>query len=169
MQPSAIVVAERVFAAAEAGNVAYLFGMVHAEAAKEFLDAQLLSLHLSCAGSDETEPTSAHTLRYLRQVFGVESIAGLEKLGPEEAVARYLRHTWAGEPATLEQPTVRRVFLGAVVESPEETHVVFRVFTGNDSSVVDVLTLRRSSSGWKTMLNGSLLTRGQLGFAAAFS
>lgn len=166
--PAALWVAKKVFAAADAGDVESLRGLVHPTAAAEFLTDHLLSLQLAGSLPQDMGPTISHTRHYLDRVFGVNSIMELEALGPHEAVARYLRHTW-GEANADAAVVGTRTFLGVVPETSEEVHVLFKLVRAGARPIVDVLTLRTSDSGWKTMLNGGLLTQGSLGFAVAFS
>ena len=103
---------------------------------------------------------------------GVDSIADLERMSPEELLVSYLE----GHDPKPEQydggevPSSRRTILGSVSEGDSATHVLYRVrttvegFSGTER--VLVLTLRRSNGIWRILLNDDI---GDAGSIQAFT
>ena len=119
-----------------------------------------------------TRVFSEHGNPGLHGFAGVDSLANLERLAPEDLLVSYLE----GSDPKPEQyegrrpPISTRTVLGSITEGDSSTHVVYRLRTDVDGfdgmERIAVLTLRRIESGWRILLNDDI---GDSGSIRAFS
>ena len=121
----------------------------------------------------------------LRPVFRVKSLDEFDALAASEVVGRFMQVRYRAPRELDASSREEQSFIGVVHESPDVAHVVVRVtvhfaeevaeeaaafgfFAEASRSWVDVLTLRRNSMGWRSQLNGGLITSGGGGFSIGY-
>jgi hypothetical protein len=109
-------------------------------------------------------------LSLLERVYAVTTASEFEQLSAPTVVERFLRAKHAPRPQGSGRE--RRLVVGAIAESDDLAHVVFRRPTWRPrqarESSVDVLTVRRTDEGWRCELNGGLVYDSSGGYSMAF-
>ena len=136
--------------------------------------------------ADSTEAAEASPEpSLLRHVFHVKNLEEFDALAAGEVVGRFMRVQYRRTPVAGPTNREDHVVLGIVHETPELAHAIVRTtfqiadevapdaaafafFTQGRRSWVDVLTLRRTSAGWRSHLNGGLITSGAGGFSIGY-
>jgi hypothetical protein len=83
---------------------------------------------------------------------GVQTVAELESLTPEQVAARALQGLFA---RTLAQ--IARAWLGVVTEDEDRVHAVYRarfLAAPDEEGTVAILSMRRSAAGWRVLWDG---------------
>ena len=191
---SPIEVASAAYAAIRNRDWPSFVALVDPSAAEDFKREQrgfaAMSLHVAQmpgetpAPADASEPMSGSDSSLLRPVFRVKSLDEFDALAASEVVGRFMQVRYRAPRELDASSREEQSFIGVVHESPDVAHVVVRVtvhfakevaqeatafgFFAASRSWVDVLTLRRRSTGWRAHLNGGLITSGGGGFSIGY-
>jgi len=192
---SPIEVAAAVYAAVRDRDWTRFIALIDPDAADAFKREQrgfaAMALHfaqapMEHAASDaqgEAAAGSAET-SMLRHVFKVRSLDEFDALAPGEVVHRFMRVRYRA-PREPTASTTEESLLGVVYESADLAHVIVRTTThlgeeavkepiafailgGSSRSWVDILTMQRTPAGWRSQLNGGLITSGGGGFSIGY-
>lgn len=191
-----MTVAEATFAAVRDRDWTRFIGFVDPDAAREFKRQQrgllMLAIRIGQARSRQSKRDTHESPRELMghfpllQLYNVQSLEAFDALADLDVVGKFMRamHPVRQNGSSIGQST--RVLLGVVYENPDFAHVVFRATpqTNTEDSMhpdpfglslgaaqasVDVLTLRNTPEGWRSQLNGGLISSGNGGFSIGFN
>jgi hypothetical protein len=159
------------FAAQDSGDVATLIRLVDPEAMAAFKQRQIETDSISSQFPDEPGMRDARPRRTFLQVFfRVKDRTEFHQLPPEEVLRRWFEQERKGRARVFMQWPASRVaqrqILGEVPDTGNRVHVVFREteppppmpgLTLHVDPRIRVITVRRTSAGWRVGLNGGLV------------
>ena len=187
-QTDPAAVTRAVLAADSAGDWATLLRLAHPDALRQFRSLQVLQLRLlgdTASRSDQAPTDSSDSSQHrdfarrrveaqraiLDSVYHVREVEALARLGPDSVAARWLRAA-RGRADSVSAPVPRARFVGVlpaddtlayavVVRSvpslPGPMPEALRDVTQQESRP-EVMVLRRTAAGWRSMLDGTLLS-----------
>jgi len=180
-------VARAVLAADSAGDRAALLRLAHPDALRQFRSLQVLQLRLlgdtanglepAADSSDSTQHREFARRRVAAQraildsVYRVRDVEALARLGPDSVAARWmraarLRADTAGAPVPqaaligvlpVDDTLAYAVVVRTVPRPPGPLPEPLRDVTQQETRP-EVMVLRRTADGWRSMLNGTLLS-----------
>lgn len=189
--------AAAVFAAVRERDWPRFAALLDHDAAEEFKQEQraiaVMTMRFASASSETSSGTTRNTgdeaggePSLLRHVFKTGTLEAFDALSGKDVVLRFMRVKDRGARAPTGPPVEEHhVVLGFVEEDGQFAHVVVRTMVrGGDASSlggsplvavierhrswVDVLTLRKTAAGWRSRLNGGLITSGGGGFSIGY-
>lgn len=181
-------VTRAVLAADSAGDWATLLRLAHPDALRQFRSLQVLQLRLlgdTSSRPDQAEADSADSTQHreftrrrieaqraiLDSVYRVRDVEALARLAPDSVAARWMRVARARSD-TAGAPVPRAKFVGvlpaddtlayavvvrSVPRPPGPVPEPLRDVTQQETHP-EVMVLRRTPAGWRSMLDGTLLT-----------
>jgi hypothetical protein len=181
-------VTRAVLAADSAGDWATLLRLAHPDALRQFRSLQVLQLRLlgdTSSRPDQAEADSADSTQHreftrrrieaqraiLDSVYRVRDVEALARLAPDSVAARWMRVARA-RGDTAGAPVPRAKFVGvlpaddtlayavvvrSVPRPPGPVPEPLRDVTQQETHP-EVMVLRRTPAGWRSMLDGTLLT-----------
>lgn len=165
--------ARAIFAAQEAGRWFDVAASIHPDTAADAKRyAALLSLEEEQRRANELSSVKEDEMKdrpyWYRQWYGVSSTEELQKLSPQDVLARVAENESPTSPRVRSMLSLsgsagavtRREVLGHVMESPDTAHVVFRrkrkQDDGPETVFIELLTLKLLGDQWFAVGTGHL-------------
>lgn len=154
-QETPLDVARRYFTALKAGDVITYVDLMHPDELARFKGM------LAPAIAADTSGEGA------RQLFGLDNSAEFAKLTDREVFERFMKKFVMDSPDFQEtMSTMSTEFLGSVPEGTDIAHVVYRlkmvIYNSIESTEMEVVSLKRSGSNWRMMLDKEMEGMGQM-------
>ena len=186
-QDDPATVARAVLAADSAGDWPVLLRLAHPDALRQFRSLQVLQLRLlgDTASQPDQAADSSDSIQHreftrrrveaqraiLDSVYHVRDVEALARLAPDSVAARWMRNARA-HADTAGAPVPRASFVGVL---PSDDTLAYAVVVRSvprppgplpeplrdvtlQETRPEVMVLRRTASGWRSMLDGTLLS-----------